>query len=206
MTRIFVRTTQELIDSEGIGNISVRKIAERAGFHNSTIYLYFENIDKLILLASLKYFTDYKRRLAECSMTDGSAREKFLAIWEAFGESVFKRPQVFHNFFFGKYSQNLTSLIKEYYELFPEEKPNYPKGIEDMYYGNSIRERCYISLRPLIGKENIRFDESNIDLVNTIIVGCFRQLLEEQCESPSADPNEPKQLLLDMIKYISGIY
>ncbi len=206
MARIFVQATQELIDSDGIQNISVRKIADRAGFHNSTIYLYFENIDKLILLASLKYFTDYKRCLSNCSLTEDSTRGKFLAIWDAFGDAVFKRPQVFYNFFFGKYSQNLSALIHEYYELFPEEKPNYPKSIEDMYYGNSIRERCYISLQPLIGKENIRFDESNIDLVNTIIVACLRQLLEQQCESPSADPNEPKQLLLDMIKYVSGIH
>ena len=42
-----------MIESEGLENISVRKIAQKAGFHNSTIYLYFEDLDQLAMFASL---------------------------------------------------------------------------------------------------------------------------------------------------------
>lgn len=205
MARCFIEATQELIDTEGIENISIRKIADKAGFHNSTIYLYFKNVDQLILLASLNYFTEYKKELAERSAMVASPKEKFLSIWDAFGKAVFKQPKVFYNFFFGKYSQNLTMIITQYYDLFPEEKPIYSKDIEDMYYGNSIQERCYMILSPLIGTGYVRFDESNIDLVNTIIIGCFRQLLEQECEDPSMDADDLNHLLLNMIKYITGI-
>ena len=205
MARCFIKATQELIDAEGIENISIRKIAHKAGFHNSTIYLYFENVDQLILLASLHYFTEYKKELTKCSMDAVSTKQKFLSIWEAFGRSVFEQPKIFYNFFFGKYSQDLTIIIRRYYTLFPEEKPVYPKDIEDMYYGNSIQERCYLTLSPLIGTDHVRFSEENIDLVNTIIVGCFRQLLELQCEDPSIDAGKSNRLLLDMISYITGI-
>ena len=31
----FIKATQELLDTEGIEKLSIRKIAEKAGFHNS---------------------------------------------------------------------------------------------------------------------------------------------------------------------------
>ena len=34
----FIEAAQALIDEDGLEKISIRKIAERAGFHNSTIY------------------------------------------------------------------------------------------------------------------------------------------------------------------------
>ncbi len=203
--RHFIKVTQELIEEEGVDNISIRKIADRAGYHNSTIYLYFENAAQLVLLASINYFTDYKKELAERSDMEGSPKEKFLAIWDAFGKSVFKHPQVFYNFFFGKYANNLTFIISQYYELFPEEKPVYSKDIETMYFGNSITERCYTILSPLIGTEEVRFNNENVDMVNTIIVSCFKQLLMEECSSPSPDPDIPNRQLTEMIKYITGI-
>ena len=57
--RTFINAAQEMIESEGLENISVRKIAQKAGFHNSTIYLYFEDLDQLAMFASLKYFCLY---------------------------------------------------------------------------------------------------------------------------------------------------
>ena len=38
----FIEAAEELIDEHGIDNVSVRKIADKAGFHNSTIYLYLK--------------------------------------------------------------------------------------------------------------------------------------------------------------------
>ena len=64
-TICFIETTRSLIDDIGVKNISIRKIAEKAGFHNSTIYLYFKDVDELILLASLKHFKGYSAALAE---------------------------------------------------------------------------------------------------------------------------------------------
>ena len=63
----FIEAARELIDQEGLESLSIRKIAEKAGFHNSTIYLYFRDMDHLVMLATLKHFTDYSRSLARLS-------------------------------------------------------------------------------------------------------------------------------------------
>lgn len=201
----FVEATQTLIDTEGLEKISIRKIAEKAGFHNSTIYLYFKDANQLILLASLKHFNDYSNRLAEYSAMTASPTEKFFAIWKAFGETVFFKPHIFRNFFFGKYSNNLTPIITQYYQLFPEEKIRYTKEIEDMYYGNDISDRCLQILKPLINVESTRITAENISLVNTIIVACLKQLLDQMCNDPTLNADDMNEQLIRMICYIVGI-
>ncbi len=201
----FVEATQTLIDAEGLEKISIRKIAEKAGFHNSTIYLYFKDANQLILLASLKHFNDYSRKLAEYSAMIASPTDKFLAIWQAFGETVFYKPHIFRNFFFGKYSNNLTPIIMQYYRLFPEEKPAYSKEIEEMYYGGNISDRCLQILKPLTEVETTRVTEENLQLVNTITVACLKQLLDQVCTDSSLDPDDINDQLIQMICHITGV-
>ena len=201
----FVEATQALIDREGLEKISIRKIAEKAGFHNSTIYLYFKDANQLILLASLKHFNEYSRKLAEYSSMIAGPTDKFLAIWEAFGQTVFYKPHIFRNFFFGKYSSNLTPIITQYYQLFPEEKPAYSQEIEQMYYGGNIYDRCLQILKPLIDVESTRVSEENLQLVNTIIVACLKQLLDLTCTNTELDPDDVNDQLIQMICHITGV-
>ena len=200
----FIKATQELIDTEGLDKLSIRKIAEKAGFHNSTIYLYFKDLQHLILLASLKHFAEYNHTLAEYSRQQRSPEESFFAIWEAFGKTVLQNPPIFYNFFFGKYSQNLTPIIRQYYELFPEEKEEYSKEIESMYYGNSIQERCLQILAPLADHPTVRVTSDNMELVNSIIVSCLKNLLQQKCENPALDSQQLNANFLSMLSYIIG--
>ena len=200
----FIKATQELIDTEGLDKLSIRKIAEKAGFHNSTIYLYFKDLQHLILLASLKHFAEYNHTLAEYSRQQRSSEESFFAIWEAFGKTVLQNPPIFYNFFFGKYSQNLTPIIRQYYELFPEEKEEYSKEIESMYYGNSIQERCLQILAPLADHPTVRVTSDNMELVNSIIVSCLKDLLQQKCENPALDSQQLNANFLSMLSYIIG--
>ena len=200
----FIEAAQDLIDQVGLEGLSIRKIAEKAGFHNSTIYLYFKDMDHLVMLATLKHFTDYSKSLARLSRQDLSPLDNFFAIWSFFVHTVFRNPHIFYNFFFGKYSDNLTEIMEEYYALFPDEKEEYSLLIETMYYGKNIRERCLKLLKSLLNcKGNVQ--ENNIELINDIIVACLRSLLKEKCQDLEADPGTFNNRLLEMIKYVTGV-
>lgn len=199
--RRFVNATRELIDAEGLEKISVRKIAARAGFHNSTIYLYFKDVNQLILLASLKHFRNYSKELSLLSRKESSAAETFYSVWTFFCQTVFDQPQIFYNFFFGKYSDNLTDIMKEYYQLFPEEKGEYSQEIQEMYYAPNISQRCLLFLKPLTLDPDSRITEENIDLVNEMIVSFMKVLLEEKCSNPQQKSTDYVQKMLDMLHY-----
>ena len=201
----FVEATQTLIDSDGLENISIRKIGQKSGFHNSTIYLYFKDVNQLILLASLKHFRDYSSKLAEFGAMTANPVDKFIAIWQAFGQTVFSKPHIFRNFFFGKYSDNLTPIITQYYQLFPEEKATYTREIEEMYYGGNIFDRCLQVLRPLVEVGENLVTEDNLELVNTITIACLKQLLDQACADSSLDPDDINERMLRMLCHVTGV-
>lgn len=200
----FIEAAQELIDTEGLKKVSIRKIAEKAGFHNSTIYLYFKDVDELILLASLKHFTGYSAALAEQNHKNMSAYENFILIWKFFSESAFEKPEIFYNFFFGKHSKNLTEIFERYYELFPDEKAIYREDIKSMYFGRNIHERCRMILRPLLEEKNNRLTPENLDMVNDITVSYLKYLLEQKCQNPGLPTEAFTDRMLSMIQFMLG--
>jgi len=98
---LFIKTTQKLINDEGLQNVSIRKIAALSGFHNSTIYLYFKDLDELVMLASIQHFQKYSAALERQSRLHADPYDNFYTIWECFAESAFQYADIFYNFFFG---------------------------------------------------------------------------------------------------------
>ena len=57
----FINATIELMEEEGIENLSIRKVADRAGYNSATLYHYFSNLDELELFASIKCLDEYMK-------------------------------------------------------------------------------------------------------------------------------------------------
>lgn len=197
----FIEAAEELIDEYGIENVSVRKIAEKAGFHNSTIYLYFTDSDQLLLLASLKHFNEYSRALSRLSTKDFDSKENFYFIWRFFIESMYRKPHIFYNFFFGKHSDDLTKIMRQYYDLFPDKDAEFSPVIEDMYYGKNIQQRCLRILLPLVDLDN-RVTAENLGIINDIIVSSLKYKLEQKCQNPELDSDILTRELMQIIEHV----
>ena len=197
--KLFISSARDIIEEEGFENLSIRRIAEKAGFHNSTIYFYFSDADLLIALASVRSFAEYSRELADLSRQPGTDYDAFFRIWYFFCRQAFDKPNLFHQFFFGKYQDNLTDILNHYYEMFPEEKLEYSQAIEEMYYAPNFRERCLSILRPLQNMPDTRIDEKNLDMANDIIIYTFQGLLEKKRSDPAADADTLTARFTDML-------
>ncbi|MDR1801581.1 MAG: TetR/AcrR family transcriptional regulator [Lachnospiraceae bacterium] len=201
---LFINTTQEMMDSEGMANLSIRKVADKTGFHNSTIYLYFNDFDELLLLASMKHFKEYAHALGELSKKDYCATQLFLLVWEHFCDSCFKYPDIFYNFFYGKRSNDIESIMKKYYSIFPDELSTFSPEIESMYFGNNHSERSFMMLKPLIN-EDTSVTQDNVNMINDVIIGHCKYILEQLCEDESKDCEHTKAEFIKMLKHICGI-
>lgn len=185
---LYIEAAQSLIEEEGFGSISIRKIAERVGFHNSTIYFYFSDLDLLISLAAVRQFERYSSDLTVISQMHISAYESFFRIWKSFCTHTFGAPDLFYHFFFGKHSDKLDEIIRLYYELFPEEKRDYSDVIDTMYYGRSLSERCMYILQTLVQAGEGRFSSRDINTINKITVLSYKSLLLEIRELSLSEP------------------
>ncbi len=202
----FIKATQELIDEIGIEKVSIRKIAEKSGFHNSTIYLYFKDVDELILFASMRHFHKYSKALGLLSSKDMNPDEVFWFTWRFFIESMLLEPKIYYNFFFGKHGKDFGSIMIRYYNLFPHESEELTPEIENMFFGKDIRERCLMLLRLILDFEN-NINADNLTLTNDIIVACVKYTLEQKCQNPNLDSDRLANDLMHMIVFtVNGRY
>ena len=198
----FIDCTRQLIEEDGYSNVSIRKIASRAGYHNSTIYFYFNDLDYLLALASVRTFEQYSKELAAISSLNQSNSEVFYPIWECFARNAFEAPDLYNHFFFGKYCNNITELLNQYYQLFPEEKLAYSDIIQEMYFAPTFSERCLAILLPLIGDPRFRVTEENLTIANDLSIASFQKALEQKILDPSLDTDELTRHFLKTLHFI----
>lgn len=200
----FINAARQLIDSDGLEQVSIRKIADKAGFHNSTIYLYFKDLDQLIMLASIKYFREYSQALANESRKKRPPADNFTAVWSIFARSIFKEPAIYYNFFFGKRSDNLQDILNTYYDIFPEEREELSEDLESMYFGRNIYERSLKILEPMM-QEDTAVTQENLRIINETIVSYCKYKLELKCIDESLDSAKLTTDILDIIHLITGV-
>ena len=192
----FTDAAAELLLTERYDDITIRRIAEKAGFHNSTIYSYFKDAEWLLALASVRYFNEYNRELAGLDLKDLSSYERFFAIWKIFCDSAFSKPVLYYNYFFGKYKDALTELLEDYYDLYPDEAKDFSPLIREMFFGQKLSVRNYTILKPLIEDPRTRVSEDNISVINFVIFETFSGLMEDCIEGNVSVPGEEDPISL----------
>lgn len=137
----FINATDAIIKEEGINNVTIRKVADKAGYNSATLYSYFENLDHLILFGAMKSIKDYALALPEYLKDADNALDVFLKVWECFCYYSFKKPDIYYSIFFADLHNDLEDYIIEYYKLFPEELSTKFNGVPTMLLKHNIYER-----------------------------------------------------------------
>lgn len=176
--RKLIDCTRQIIDEQGLKNVTIRNIADLAGLNSATIYNYFHDLDELVTYACISSFKDYAEQLhdEDVHLSENEPEEVYLMTWEYFSRNAFSRPREMYLLFFGKYSNALSNVFKTYYEWFPEEKQELSLTLQQMLADADIFERNILVLRPLI---NGRAQENELSLVNELTVSYFQMLLRE---------------------------
>ena len=61
-------------------------------------------------------------------------------------------------------------------------------------------------LSPLANRPSVRVTSENMEIVNSIIVSCLKDILQQKCEDPSLDTTQLNASFLNMLKYIIGYH
>ncbi len=179
MLALFIRATREIIDAEGMEQVSIRRIAQHSGYNSATFYSYFQDLDELITVSSMSYLEDYCAALARELRRPRSALDTYLLTWELFGQHAFTYPHIFQRIFFHPHGKPLAESIARYYECFPQQLQNIGGAVEQMLRGGTLEERDIPVLAPLAAEGLIRAQD--MELISALAVASFRSLLEEKC-------------------------
>lgn len=203
MLTYFIKATQDIMSKEGITGVTLRKVADGAGYNIATLYNYFEDLDHVILYASLKYLSLYNKKVENSLKGCSSAKEGFFIMWDIFCEISFQYPDAFHQIFFNKHSGSLESICTRYYELFPEELPNTADTLYPIFSNYQLSARNLMPLRKLFEEEHRSLEQ--IDTVSELIVSAYHHLLHTQLTQKKQTPEDIKYYTEKMNHYICFI-
>lgn len=133
----FIDAVDKIISEEGIEQVTLRKVAKTAGYNSATLYNYFDNLEHLLIFASMKHLKIYNDLLPTYLNSANNAVERYLSIWRCFCHCSFRQPKIYTIIFLSEFSNSLNSIIKNYYEIFPEELEAIPI-LENIFLQDSL--------------------------------------------------------------------
>ena len=95
----FVEAAKQIILSEGVENVSIRKVADRAGYTFTTIYNYFKDINELLQETKSTMISDVMAYMQTASPEVVSDIEDIKKLNRRYIEYYIERPNVFRFFY-----------------------------------------------------------------------------------------------------------
>lgn len=146
--RKLVDATYEIIVEKGLEAVTAREVARRVNVTATMIYKHFENLNYLIVVASIRYITDYIEDLQRISTLESNPVEMNLLGWKSFCQFSFRNPPLYEMIFWGAYNDQLEQALFDFYDLFPQEfKMREEAFLVSSLLSGSIEERDFIWLR-----------------------------------------------------------
>lgn len=95
----FIDAAKDIIKNEGFGNLTVKKIADRAGFAPGTLYNYFENLNELYVYCAADFWEECRETVINKVSEKENIKEKIIDAAKAYCEYFIDNPQVFQLIF-----------------------------------------------------------------------------------------------------------
>ncbi|WP_315120134.1 TetR/AcrR family transcriptional regulator [uncultured Clostridium sp.] len=197
----FIEATEKLLKEDSIDGLSIRKIASEAGYNSATLYNYFEDLEHLVLFASVRYLREYISTLGQNITPKMNALEKYRTIYSTFNYFAFRSPEIFHNMFFGKYSSKLSQVIYQYYELFPMDLEGHDDTLKLMLKQGNMYLRDEPVMKELVKEKYVSSLKTQMTL--DLIIRTHQSFLYEAwAKGDRIDADEHNKSFLKLFDYI----
>ncbi|KIR02908.1 Transcriptional regulator, TetR family protein [Lachnospiraceae bacterium TWA4] len=99
---MFVDATYRILKEEGPEGIKIRRLANELNCTSTVIYRYFENLDHLVALASIRFLEDYIvdfRNLVNNPQIVTDPYGLNIKMWNCLAKYAFKEIPIYENLF-----------------------------------------------------------------------------------------------------------
>jgi AcrR family transcriptional regulator len=103
--RYFLEATKEIIINEGVNNVSVRKVADLAGYSYATIYNYFKDLNELLWDVKEVMISDLVDYIQKEMYQSSMDLKEIKRLFRTYAVYYFKNPNIFQFFYFYKLSR-----------------------------------------------------------------------------------------------------
>ncbi|MBD7906739.1 TetR family transcriptional regulator [Sporosarcina sp. Sa3CUA8] len=175
MWKYFVEATTDIIEEEGARAVTIRKVADRAGYNSATIYNYFDEFSHLLFFASMRLMQEYTVEVTRRMNESSCAIEQYEIAWECFCEYSFKQPDIFYSVFIRDLGDNPDNLLEKYYEFYPSDIVDVPAEIRMSLLEQNVVNRGNPILKRAAEQGNL--DPDKIESLNEVTILIWQGML-----------------------------
>lgn len=166
MWRYFLDAASELIDEKGLHQITIREIADRAGYTSSTVYNYFRDLSHLKFFAVMRYTNNYFKELPLYMEKGTNTVDKWLYSWECFCKHSFQYPEIYSLLYVENIGNVPEALVKDYYQIYAHELINLSEEVQSIVSQHNIATRSSLYIQK--AKDEGFFEEKDIEYIADI--------------------------------------
>ncbi len=171
--KYFIEACEQIIASDGLEGVTLRKVADLAGYNSATLYNYFDSLEHLLLYTSFKKLGPYLQKLKELPPnSDGLAY--FLSVWRVFAEEAFQQPLEYYRMFFEFSGEYMAEALSTYYALYPEVLEGVGDELRPMLERASLWNRNLALLKQCMPTKLV---EADMVAMNDILILVFQGML-----------------------------
>lgn len=141
MWRYFLDAASELIIEKGLQHITIREIADRAGYTSSTVYNYFQDLSHLKFFAVMRFTQSYVQELPIYMEKGDNTIEKWLYSWECFCKHSFSEPNIYSLLYIENLGIKPEKMVQNYYEIYENDLIGLSNDVQDIVMHHSISKR-----------------------------------------------------------------
>ncbi|MDQ0300171.1 AcrR family transcriptional regulator [Salibacterium salarium] len=175
MWHYFIDATAALIEEEGLEQVTIRKVAERAGFTSSTAYNYFGELSHLIFFASMRFMQGYIQELPNYMKKGNNKVETWLHAWRCFSSHSFRNPHTYAAVFINNLGAFPGELLQEYYNQFSSELVGVPDEIIPFLMEHNLEKRSSLYLQGAV--EEGLISAENVDMISDVTLMIWRGMM-----------------------------
>lgn len=192
MWRYFIEAAVDVIENEGIRNVTIRKIAGHAGFTSSTAYNYFRDLSHLKFFASMRFTADYIEVLPAYMNKGTNTIEKWLYAWKCFCIHSFEQPEIYSVIFMEDLGSTPEEFLDEYYRIYKEDLIGLPEAIKPLVMEHSFAKRSATYIQSAVDEGMLAQKDVNFaaDITLMIWKGMINTVLNKRRDFSKEEASE----------------
>lgn len=186
--------------------ITVREIAKENNCSPAALYRHFESLEYLIILGSIRFFTDYMKEYGHLMDSDDNLLDVYIKGWQLFNKYAFERPDLYYRLFWGQYNSMFSNALEEYFELFViAGSEQYPAYFYTLLFTEDITERDFFMLKRAVNHNLLSYDDAvYFSKSNTLLVkGMLEMYMGQDLESRRQGEQECNGLISKNMEKVS---
>ncbi|MCF8358201.1 MAG: TetR/AcrR family transcriptional regulator [Prolixibacteraceae bacterium] len=105
MRGYFIEATRNILKSEGLKSISVRNIAQQAGYSYATLYNYFKDVKELVFICVNDFLGEIEKKLKETAENARPGKERIKSFSMGYIRYFLEYPGIYELFYLERMSE-----------------------------------------------------------------------------------------------------